>query len=461
MADPHASNNLGYGSLGTPIYDSNLREWTFLRKIGHSASDDQDEDFQPTTRGFQIQPFGDGPTLVVPPVTLSSHYFPLSSPPVENLRSLRKTLPQLAPVPSHLEYRRYVAEEPNVPFYRNRDLLAFGNAFQLPDDDLAQESIFTPIIAHTYGEAGEVLRIARLIKKSSTVCPNEEDLRSVRLPSIDTKGAASWKGLGGPIQQIRSADSEDNAGTWIAVRFTAATTFCAPCVHSRPMLDGAESDGDSQIGSRPSVLDANPFVSLPISRTGGAPHADVDFHPEDHFQVAIVDVCGTWSIWQLQDPYLTPEKSSERIQLLASGKLGFEESPQRILDVTPWHSVCWLAKDQNGFNKLLVCSRRKTALFDINGRVLPMAYIDLGTPKDQQSILDVRRIRYDPSQCFILTTTQIIWLASGVPLWLVQDKPLKDLEVVLSVRHFLNTEDTSVYLSTLEIADGKLMSKFS
>lgn len=452
MADPHASHNLGYGTPGTAIYNSELQDWTFLRSLAPS-NQYENEDLAAERRPLLLNPIEQAFSTVVPPVLQSDHLSASSS--LKPTRSLRRALPELAFVPSQLEIKNHYPGAAKSTSRRNFDLLAFGNAYHTAEANSIERSQLTPIVAHAYGEAGEVLRIARLIRKKSKLQRHSSKSEDVCLPTISSQDVALCMGSGAPILQICSDQSTNSAGTWLAVRFATATIFYAPCVHPHAVRARSASASNDHIIFPPSTLDANPVVSLPISRTGGSSHVDIDFHPAKKSQVAIVDDLGTWSVWQLRHP--SQEAGNlERIGLLISGKLSAEESQQEPSQSCPWYCVRWLDVGHNGHDRVLVCSRRKVGLFDVRGHVLSVAEIDLGLPQEHQCIIDVRRLQHSIGQCFILTNFRIIWLASHVPSWLAQDRPVKDLEMVLSWRHFLNTENVSLYMNVMGSNSGEL-----
>lgn len=452
MADLHASNNLSYGTLGRATYNHESQEWVFLRQIGRPPLRDQDGEPEDAGQRFPFPFSGDGQRMVVP---ASIQYNPTerlsSSKPS---KSLQRTLPELLSVPAEIHIGKRLVRTTTPAPPGNRELLTFSNAMQVFEGHTAQRSQFTPIVAYAYGKAGEVLKIAPLTDRGSGPQTEDESLESGNSPFISARDAASWVGCGAPILQIRSAKPKSSNDMWIAVLLATATMFFAPFIRQSSDKDRPTSFGDGHGSAGFCALDANPVVSLPISRTGGYPHADIDFNPENETQVAIVDVRGAWSIWHLAALFSKPVSTSQRIELMAFGKLSAHESSDDNFHAGSWHSICWVALGKGLNGRILVCNRRKMALFNIQGHLLSMINLDLGPLREKQLILDVRSLCGSTGQCLVLTTTKLIWLSSTLPSWLGPKTQPKGLDVILSWRHFLHAEDHSLYLSTLHTGSG-------
>jgi RNA polymerase I-specific transcription initiation factor RRN6 len=256
------------------------------------------------------------------------------------------------------------------------------------------------------------------------------------------------------VQQIHFAETVHEKGTWFAVRFPISTRIFRPLYHSFSVdyEDGPFDHTDF----RNSCLEANPLIDIPTGWTGGFPHADVAFNPWQERQVAIVDRCGNWSIWNIQGSYR--RKANWQAESGPSGYLALSAS-EASLEVSErdhydgWAAISWVGN----MYRLLVCDRRSIALYRVDTEPVTVHPIDLGLKRRSEWILDIKRSQFDPSHLFVLTNTQIFWLkVISDDLVDIQSDGSHEISILLSWRHFRNMEDISLQLAPLILRNGGL-----
>ncbi|RHZ66202.1 uncharacterized protein CDV56_105536 [Aspergillus thermomutatus] len=249
-----------------------------------------------------------------------------------------------------------------------------------------------------------------------------------------------WSAGGAPVRQICFARTVEEKPTWAAARFPQSTIVFRPLYRRKPVPVHIYQDGDRVVPShtQSSRLDANPLIEISNSQTGGYAHADVTFNPWYQKQLAIVDERGNWSVWEMSGslPWLDPGHAQD-----------INGSPRH----DGWAVIEWVG-DVNSF---IVSDRRCPILYRIEGNdILPFA-IELELKRKSEWILDVKRSACNVSQVFILTTSRMFWI--DVSSVLVGDSQKvasrPSLLPLLSWRHFRDSEDTTLRLSSLVVSE--------
>jgi len=313
------------------------------------------------------------------------------------------------------------------------DRLAFGRA------DF--EATTTNIIAICAGHAGDVVRLIR-VKPAQYSCGYDE-ISSVAVPEIDTAEEGWWSGNGSKIQQLACADG---ISTCMAVRLLNSTVILRPCYRKATEI-GSNPTVSSRQRRSPSRLDANPVVELSIDRTGGVPHADVNFNPWHQCQVAIVDQQGTWSVWELLAQ--EHEAGSYGVKYVAMGHIfdGFESVvPSRYVG-DGWGAVRFAGSS----DILVVCNRVHIAVFHVSSRLTQLSLPELDLSRSSDWILDLERSPHNRSHIFLVTSSQV-FCVRVVPTR-DDDGKGKTQAVSTTLRswyHFRERDDTSL---RLEVSD--------
>ena len=452
MADIHSSLTLGYGTPGTATYDQRSGAWSFLRPLDSNPAANDDDVVANNVETFPFHPVGRAFEVLKRP---NSHFSTANkdSKAIDDGHTLtisRRVLEQEVrasdgwpPISGHRD-----------PLFSN--CLAFGNALMIREDLHERTRQTTPIVVHAWGCNRNVLRLVKLGRESAELRSKSGNLIEAHVPSIGDVDEAWWLGPGAEIRQVCFAESVEYEATWMAVRMSTCTVIFRPAVHRVPVPPRAATTWIDPAVFGPSLLDANPVVILPMSRTGGRTHACVAFDPTDEQRLALVDDHGTWSIWTIKRKARKSARVIDCIELQISGSLHDEtEIGEDSQYFDGWHSIQWLANGRGNIDRILVLSRRTAALFSVfDGERLEFEGLDLGHSKHRHWILDTHRSANQIGMCYILTSEQLLWLSSSVPEWMGSGRRSTNLYIVLSWRHFLDPEDNTLYLTVLDTKHG-------
>ncbi|KAH2456978.1 hypothetical protein KXV83_008669 [Aspergillus fumigatus] len=287
----------------------------------------------------------------------------------------------------------------------------------------------------------------------------------VRIPMIGDAECTEWSAGGAPVRQICFARTVEEKPTWAAARFPHSTIVFRPLYRRKPVSMHIYQDGDPVVSSqkRSSRLDANPLIEISHSQTGGYGHADVTFNPWYQKQLAIVDERGNWSVWEMVGRHRRG-KGNWTASCVKSGSLpwpdlGHAQNISRSPRHDGWAVIEWVG-DVNSF---IVSDRRCPILYRTEGNeTLPFA-IELELKRKSEWVLDVKRSACNVSQVFILTTSRIFWLdVSSVLAADSQDGISRpSLLPILSWRHFRDSEDTTLRLSSLVVSEDLYLVLYS
>lgn len=456
-------NILHYGHLGTPTYLPDSQTWVFSRNISKGRL----VFFFFFSSNLHMYTSADcllEPLLTylghtkVEPAAPEQHGF-RGIPEREELRikkrdALFKSYPELAPgLPPACQYEprsRSIAStvakfDPLVS-----DLLALGNATIYRSNRARSSTV--PIVVFVSSNAPIELRLAELKEELVEWYPDGGYRANV--PRIWHRTRVSWPTHSGPVQQVRFSEAIDEKSIFMAVRSALSTIIFRPLHHD--ISDDLQPDGRTGAdGVYQHVrLDANQLIEIPISLTGGKPHADVSFNPWYQQQVAIIDHEGMWSIWDIQ-------KRSSRTQIWhvnrgLSGSLA--ENDQFTTEsehFDGWAAILWVGS----VHRILACNRRSVVLFRFDTEPVERYSIDIGLERQSEWILDIRRSPSNPSHVFLVTTSRVFWLTANPDNFHSQSN--SEASILLSWRHFRDLDDISLRLTSLPIEHGKLYPKHS
>ncbi|KJF60673.1 RNA polymerase I-specific transcription initiation factor RRN6 [Coccidioides immitis RS] len=442
MDDHCRRTTLQYGHLGTPFYLPGTQNWEFTRVPKRSPA------FTALRETFV--------TSLEPDSTFSSPTTQHEASRVARKEhSLLKAYPELAPslglVNSHDRSSQVItATVTNFdPLVSTR--LAFGRAVN--ENHAGSQSV--PIVVTASGDPATSIAVIPLDLKTKGTLAGSKQMPSS--PNLAYSDGAWWKCPGGPVQQICFAESIDEENTYFAARFSQSTMIFRPLRHRMPLLSSFGVRGFMLEPHSKTHLNANPLVDIPISLTGGQPHADVTFNPWYQRQVAIIDRCGKWSVWdirgkhQLQADWIADRGPCGSLSR-ASG-LGISE-PTKEDHFDGWAAVIWVGD----VHQLLVCNRRNLALCRLSMQPPEQHLISLGLQRPSEWILDISRSKHNPSHFFVLTTTKVLWL-NVLPVEASPDG--HGVSTLLSWKHFRDTEDTSLRLAQVLVQNALYIIIFS
>ena len=438
MTEPRCAD-LSYGQLGEAAYDIGNQEWRFARRPGIER---------------QILPVGESTITVRPSREIPEpHSIHSAVERVHDIKELTGAYPELVPsipllrdlAPSSEAI--IIAASTHDPAVSQ--LLAFGKAADLDNQRSGARTI--SIAAVGGGDAGEAVRLVKL----SHDYLRWQGHRSIGLeaPTLADGDQGWWIGNGSPIQQLCFAEAEGEPSTWLAIRYSGATTILRPLLRRLPVpatfLNG---QGNSRKYFSSSRIDANPILSLSVELTGGAPHADASFNPFNQRQFAIVDQCGQWTLWNIEGQHrrrhLWHVAAGPKGQIRAVSDDDDAVKPCAAAYATHdgWGTILWAAS----MNTIVVADRRTLAIFDVKARPQRLATPILHGEMDAGWILDLKRSPLHDSQLFVVTSSRVLCLRIRGS---AQNEDGKDIEIgaeiLYSTRHFRDQEDISLRLQLL------------
>ncbi|RAL13590.1 uncharacterized protein BO97DRAFT_404733 [Aspergillus homomorphus CBS 101889] len=420
---------LQYGHLGRSTYNSETQTWLFSRKLGPAAF---------------INYTGVTKCTVKSPLTA-----PHSSL-IENNGVLPQVYPELAacwPLTSNENTSHVISTTSEICDPLISSLLDVGYAVDVENGESGARGV--PIAVVASGECGNIISFRKLEEDGIEL--RQEKLVKARVSSIGDVEKTDWSVGGAAVRQICFARTVEEQATWMAARLPQFTTIFRPQYHRTPVPTTVARQQDYILSSeyRMSSLDANPVVEISILQTGGFAHADVTFNPWYQKQLGIVDVRGSWTIWDLSGRY-SKNKSSWAAACVKAGSLPWLDIDDgQDNDDRPRHDG-WAAIEWVGdVNSFIVCDRRCPILYRIeDGRVYPYP-IELGFKRESEWILDVKRSACNVSHVFILTTSRIYWLAltpGSCPITGDETHSRPAVFPQVSWRHFRDSEDTTMRL---------------
>ncbi|KAL7808332.1 RNA polymerase I-specific transcription-initiation factor domain-containing protein [Trichoderma aethiopicum] len=318
-------------------------------------------------------------------------------------------------------------EAPNT-----RPLLAIGH---VPDPSDKTGIRKLPITAVACGEAGELLRLARMEDVQLQWGDDADAFLNIETIDPTQRDAeAIWTNDGLPIRQIKFAGNrlQDDTLRWLLLQKETATTIFRPELREVPTT--SDQPKGSLIRERPSLIKPNPLLTISHDQTGGSPHSDVALltttHGRSH-QLAIIDEGGYWSIWDLIGAWQVQRKGAPQYSLSKCGHISdglLNELPTRSSFPSERHGILFLegvwhgkiesspsasarkATDPNT-RYLLMWNHERMEVLNLDTNIfLPR----LGRIMRQRGkldwILDIHRSPTRQNHVFILTQYHITWV---------------------------------------------------
>ncbi|KAL4954569.1 RNA polymerase I-specific transcription initiation factor RRN6-like protein [Aspergillus filifer] len=439
--DENSTKLLHYGHLGRAVYDSKPQSWRFARTISPPPR----ISYTGVTKIAVQSPSAQNASTPLPKRLTMSRGYPELIAGYRLARS--ETLSQTISATS----------ETCDPL--TSTLLDFGRAVDSNLDDAGRRAV--PIVAFASGESGNVISFRTIT--DDTVQLRHEAEAQLHVPTIGDEDGIEWSAQGAPVRQICFSDAPEERATFMAARFSSTLVF-RPLYHRLPASVSINRGSDGTVPVRQvSRMDPNLLLEISTSHTGGAAHADVKFNPWDQSQLAIVDHNGNWSIWELR---IQPKRNRDNwiATAVRSGALpsvGVEE----VSTGTRGRHDGWLAIEWAGNENFIVVSdRRCSMLYCMEGnRAYPYA-MELGFEsfkKRSEWILGIKRSALNPSHLFVLTTSRIIFFDVALESVLDHGSTRPSLSPRLSWRHFCDSDDTTLQLSSLTGDEGFYLVLFS
>jgi RNA polymerase I-specific transcription initiation factor RRN6 len=445
----HATNALNYGHLGTATYQGRRREWTFLRQSTNRGifqsgfpfvTIKQETVYENSAKDNELAPGApNGWGSRCGPSARSIH-FGLASALIKEEESLSAAI--ITSLGQH---------DPHCS-----DRLAFGGASWLSDNDVLSGNATVPIAGFASGVNGESIILTQIGSDRVTITDVSGIEVGLEIPTITSNNETSWTGNGEVVQQICFAATSGQRSTWMAARLLSSTTIFHPLFHRVP-VPVVKRNSTSASAVQASQLDANPILTIPVSRTGGYPHADISFHPVNCDLLALIDQHGNWSTWRIDGKRSITARTLFSIQLVSTGKFYTWQNMGRPPWADPyhdgWHKVCW-ATDCDGSSGSLFFANRRTAVIHapIDGEEHSVS-LGLGQAREAQWILDMKKSALHPRWIFVLTSTRVLCISTAETDQ--RDIPRADSHTILcSWQHFRGRQDMTLSLTILETVHG-------
>ncbi|PKX94483.1 uncharacterized protein P174DRAFT_184093 [Aspergillus novofumigatus IBT 16806] len=332
-------------------------------------------------------------------------------------------------------------------------LFDLGNAVDIENHESGNRVV--PIAITVGGECCNVISF-RKIEEGTAELKHGMKAR-IRIPMIGDAECTEWSAGGAPVRQICFARTVEEKPTWAAARFPHSTIVFRPLYRRKPVSVHIYQDGDRVVPShtQSSRLDANPLIEISHSQTGGYAHADVTFNPWYQKQLAIVDERGNWSVWEMVGRHRRG-KGNWKASCVKSGSLPWLDlGHAQNIDGSPRHDGWAVIEWVGDVNSFIVSDRRCPILYRTEGNETQPSAIELELKRKSEWILDVKRSACNVSQVFILTTSRIFWLdvSSVLAADSQNDASRPSLLPILSWRHFRDSEDTTLRLSSLVVSE--------
>ncbi|KAI1953675.1 hypothetical protein LOZ57_000016 [Ophidiomyces ophidiicola] len=272
------------------------------------------------------------------------------------------------------------------------------------------------------------------------------------IPALNSETGAWWKCASGTVRQICSAEPIDDENVFFAARFSQITTIFYPVCQRLPLSSAFKVKGFTLETRSRSRININPLLDIPASLTGGHPHADVTFNPWYQRQLAIIDRCGNWSVWDIHG------KQQRGVDWTADrGPCGSISHAIQTVDsdaIDPdnfdgWAAVSWIGS----VHQIVVCDRRNLLVCRLGTQPPEQYPVDIEFHRGSDWIMDISRSKCNPSHLFVLTTTKLFWLEIP-PDEISFNKD--SIRTLLSWRHFRDIEDTSLRITQI-LAQNELL----
>ncbi|KAJ9658968.1 hypothetical protein H2198_003397 [Neophaeococcomyces mojaviensis] len=446
----HESNTLSYGHFGTAAYDRQDQIWSFLRRGDHGRTKGNDE-----INGEDNRNTGQSVRLLDVAETVIEAIRADTDSAKSSLRAaikLVKPIPEFAAASFILRHavREDQAHSLDAP---SSQLLDFGSAVWLGAGGVDSGNLKLPIYVVATGPSANVLHLAILRRQSLDHEDDDGIFLKLSIPSVPSNSDATWAGTESILQAVFSPlDQKGNGNTFLAVRQASRTSIFQPLIPRNSFFD-----------SEFSTIALNLLVPIDTAATGGHFHADVAFHPHNQRNIAIIDVQGNWSTWNVKGRRSHTARVLHQAHLKTFGKIFSWTHRRRPDAVAPyfdgWHKVLWLSGNSRDISRLLICNRQAAKLFDLKGNEVCSIDIRLDIQKESSYILDVKP-GPEINLCFVLTTSKLLLFDLAQNEW--RDAGQKKGPALLCAwQHFYSSTDRSLRIATATRGVDTLVALYS
>ncbi|KAL4877229.1 RNA polymerase I-specific transcription initiation factor RRN6-like protein [Aspergillus karnatakaensis] len=333
-------------------------------------------------------------------------------------------------------------------------LLDTGRAVDMNINNTGLRAV--PIVAFAAGECGNIISFRTIVDDTVQIATAQ-----LHVPTIGAEDAIEWVSDGTPVRQVCFSEAPEEEATFMAARFSSTAIFL-PIFHKTPVSVSTHRHQNTLLfNNHTSRLEPNFLMEISTAHTGGVSHADVKFNPWDQTQLAIVDEDGTWGIWELRNQHRR-NKDNWIATCTTSGKLPWVGADAGRETRAHGRHDGWLATEWVGTgNHIIVCDRRCSMLYRIEGSRTHSYPIELGFKRKSEWILDLKRSSRNPSHIFILTTFRLFWFELNLGMPTINESTTSVLSPRLFWTHFRDSDDTTLRLSSLIVDDELYLVLFS
>ncbi|KIW13367.1 hypothetical protein PV08_08555 [Exophiala spinifera] len=441
----HETRALSYGHFGTATYDSRAQTWVFLRQ-NQPLRNAIGVDDPTNTTGFHLVH-----EQVVSTQAARKPQFPDALNPSRSVgrTGLLKQLPEAALLSRFL---------PTAQVSRDQDFdqavlgntLALGTARASSRKSQQYDSPSCMVLFFRGGACNEDIHLAEIEAEEIDIPMYEI---SCKLPTISSDRGSHIKSTE-PVRHISSADTL--SGRFLVLKESGTSIF--ELLWRQRHVSELETEDSSHRNA--TLVDQILLLAIPSTRTGEAAHAHASFQTGNQGMLAIVDVNGQWSTWEIRRKRsaLAPVPCHATLQYSNNIYDAISE-PERVL-VDDWHRICWLPDTGQNNHRILVCNRRVAAVFGGDGTLEGHVDMRLGPPSNETQILDVRTSSVRPYLVLALTSSRLLIFTSQ---GLVNRGAAKyePLELVCSWAHFRHGSDLSLRMSVAEFEQDTFVLLYS
>ncbi|RMD40815.1 hypothetical protein DV735_g4300, partial [Chaetothyriales sp. CBS 134920] len=419
----HDLSTVTYGHFGTPTYHADTQQWTFPRNTAQTSS----KDGQLSLRRIHQRAHSLDPAIAQIP-SLPSAESPFKS------RQLLKETPELLPASACIKALAREAilagSGPDESASPTSSQLVFGRAPYADARNHHLSSSQLPFLAVVSSRESDKISFWPVLPENDIA--TEDGIEALeKLPVLGSLN--TWSApLNEPILQLCCLP----VACVMAYRQSSASTLCLPFIQTRLSAQFQPQVAMKQV------------LSLPLSRTGNHPHADVALSCAPGLQMAVVDVHGNYSVWGVTGKRSLTSRLLYQARLRFSGKLySWSETHRPPKGSNPyfdgWHKICFL-EPRLGYPLLLVANRQKAVLFDSDGNELQD--VDLRLESKFERLLDISPSKAGPSKCVCLTSSKILLLELEATV-----ESEYSLRLLCSASHFLGDGHPEICMSILEL----------
>lgn len=339
-----------------------------------------------------------------------------------------------------------------------------------------------PAVATAAGEAGHILRVSMVALEKWTWA---ESSFPIGAPQSQFHG--TWSSDGSSISKIQFATKprQYDPIRWLIAQRSTSTTIFQPEIRAKPTSGVARTAimGDADVQH----IALGPLVTLTKDATGGGDHSDFSVNvgsETDAAQIAIVDICGNWSVWFIDSQrnhhggpgiYTAIPKTRGTCGLSPSSwpsnQLRPSENNYRIAWVCKSARVDDWERDSSPsethgsvsrslqtdyltnhlesdpkYDGLLICDHTRVQVSDTEGSKVH-SHLNFSRRHRADVLLEAQSIEGCPSHVLVLTTEKLYVLDTSS----IKDQEARNPRILISCPHFRGQTKQTLKMSVVRL----------